>query len=201
MDDSEQVKLYIFTVQALLRPESTVGRKTHKFQEGLGEAFYAHLQGLDDLLVFADEHHTWRSYRHRGVFKTSAGATTNEPRPLRRLKKGVGYQGYKKSLYTQDWFDSSPEREVANAVDDELTIDLWVRLQTGDLPILWSGAREYNPDFIAVDRDGIHWVVEVKMDKEMETADVQGKRDAAKRRANHVSADAQAGTIWRYVLI
>src|SRR5207253_1294391 len=59
MDDDSQVKLFIFTVQALLRPESTVGRKTHKFQEGLGEAFYAHLQGLDDLVVFADEHHTY----------------------------------------------------------------------------------------------------------------------------------------------
>ena len=44
MDDPEQVKLFIFTVQALLKPESKVGRRTHKFQEGLGEAFYAHLQ-------------------------------------------------------------------------------------------------------------------------------------------------------------
>ena len=59
MDDPDEVKLYVFTVQALLKPESKVGRKTHKFQEGLGEAFYAHLQGLDDLVVFADEHHTY----------------------------------------------------------------------------------------------------------------------------------------------
>ncbi len=59
MDDPGQVKLFIFTVQALLRPDSKVGRRTHKFQEGLGEAFYAHLQGLDDLVVFADEHHTY----------------------------------------------------------------------------------------------------------------------------------------------
>lgn len=35
MDDDSQVKLFIFTVQALLKPEtSEVGRKTHKFQEG-----------------------------------------------------------------------------------------------------------------------------------------------------------------------
>ncbi len=59
MDDPQQVKLFIFTVQALLKPESKLGRKTHKFQEGLGEALYAHLQGLDDLVVFADEHHTY----------------------------------------------------------------------------------------------------------------------------------------------
>src|SRR5262245_27590991 len=52
MDDQDQVKLFIFTVQALLKPESKVGRKTHKFQEGLGQAFYEHLQQLDDLVVF-----------------------------------------------------------------------------------------------------------------------------------------------------
>jgi type III restriction enzyme len=40
MDDPEQVKLFIFTVQALLKPTTEVGRKTHKFQEGLGKGFY-----------------------------------------------------------------------------------------------------------------------------------------------------------------
>lgn len=60
MDDPGRVQLFIFTVQALLKPQtSKVGRKTHKFQEGLGEAFYNHLQNLPDLVVFADEHHTY----------------------------------------------------------------------------------------------------------------------------------------------
>lgn len=117
------------------------------------------------------------------------------------FKKGVGYEGFKKSLYAQDWFDSSPERDVANILDDEETIDLWARLQIGDLPILWTGAREYNADFIAIDHDRTHWVIEVKMDKEMDTADVRGKRDAARRWANHVSADENVGTDWRYVLV
>jgi len=51
MEDPEQVKLLIFTVQALLKPLSKVGRKTHTFLEGLEEAFYAHLQGLDNLVA------------------------------------------------------------------------------------------------------------------------------------------------------
>ncbi len=117
------------------------------------------------------------------------------------FKKSVGYEGYTKSLYAQDWFDSSPERDVANILDTEDAITLWVRLQTGDLPILWSGAREYNPDFIAIDTDDTHWVIEVKMDKEMKTAEVQGKREAARRWANHVSADDKVGTTWRYLLL
>jgi type III restriction enzyme len=58
-EDDDQVKLFVFTVQSLLRPTSKSGRKTHAFQEGLGKAFYAHLQQLDDLIVFADEHHVY----------------------------------------------------------------------------------------------------------------------------------------------
>ncbi|MHB8575469.1 MAG: DEAD/DEAH box helicase, partial [Dehalococcoidia bacterium] len=104
------------------------------------------------------------------------------------FRKGVGYEGYKKSLYAQDWFDSSTERDAANILEDEDTITAWVRLQIGDLPILWTGAREYNPDLIAVDTDDRHWIIEVKMDKEMTTAEVQGKREAATRWSNYVSA-------------
>ncbi len=116
------------------------------------------------------------------------------------FKKGVGYEGYEKSLYSQDWFDSAPERDVANILEDEDAIDLWVRLQIGDLPILWTGAREYNPDFLAVDTHRTHWVIEVKSDKDMSSADVQGKRDAAQRWSNHVSADKKVGAAWRYIL-
>jgi type III restriction enzyme len=58
MDDPSQVKVYLFTVQSLIRPESKQARKTHKYQEGLGAEFYAHLQQTRPLVVFADEHHT-----------------------------------------------------------------------------------------------------------------------------------------------
>src|SRR5207245_11701721 len=117
------------------------------------------------------------------------------------FKKGVGYKGDTKSLCTQDWFDSSTERDVANVLDDERTITLWVRLQVGDLMIRWTGTREYNPDFIAVDTEGTHWVIEVKMDKEMASLDVQGKRDAARRWANYVSDDEKVDVRWRYILL
>jgi type III restriction enzyme len=117
------------------------------------------------------------------------------------FKKGVGYEGYRKSLYVQDWFDSSPERTVANVLEDEEEIVLWVRLQTGDLGILWTELREYNPDLIAIDREDTHWLIEVKMDKEMSSADVKGKRDAARRWANYVNADEQVAVTWRYLLL
>jgi len=118
------------------------------------------------------------------------------------FSKSVAYEGWKRSTYPLVWFDSSTERTVANVVDDDDAVTCWVRLHIGDLPILWSsGGQNYNPDLLVIEKDGTHWVVEVKMDKEMDSADVIGKRDAAKRWANHVSADSAVAQPWRYLLV
>lgn len=114
--------------------------------------------------------------------------------------KSLAYEGWDKSLFPVEWFDSEPERRVANMVDNAGDADLWVRLHIGELPILWTEGREYNPDFVVIDKDGTRWVVEVKMDKEMTSEEVQNKRDAAKRWANYVSASDQVKEHWRYLL-
>lgn len=118
------------------------------------------------------------------------------------FSKSQAYEGWRRSLFPVEWFDSAPERTVANMVDGDDGIVCWVRLHVGELPILWnSGGQQYNPDFIVIDTDRVHWIVEVKMDKEMMSADVQGKREAAARWAHHVSANEQVGTTWRYLLV
>ncbi|MDQ1695954.1 MAG: hypothetical protein QOJ03_1307, partial [Frankiaceae bacterium] len=35
-----------------------------------------------------------------------------------------------------------------------------------------SESRQYNPDLVVVETDGTHWVVEVKMDKELTSEEV-----------------------------
>lgn len=118
------------------------------------------------------------------------------------FSKTLGYEGWARSMYTQAWFDSEPERAVANMLDAAADIACWVRLAIGDLPILWSGAGNwYHPDFIACEQDSTHWIVEVKSDKELEAPDVRAKSEAAKRWANHVSADPTVGVPWRYLLV
>ncbi|MBY8866503.1 DEAD/DEAH box helicase [Streptomyces sennicomposti] len=59
MNDSTKLKLFIFKVQTLLKPSEEMRRKIHDENESMGEALYAHLQGLDDLVVLADEHHVY----------------------------------------------------------------------------------------------------------------------------------------------
>lgn len=115
--------------------------------------------------------------------------------------RSCAYEGWKRSMFSVVWFDSSTERTVANMVDDDESVAWWARLHINDLPILWSSAgQQYNPDLLVIETEGTHWVVEVKMDKEMSTAAVQGKREAAKRWANYVSSDESVGTAWKYLL-
>jgi type III restriction enzyme len=117
------------------------------------------------------------------------------------FSRTAAYGEWKRSLFPIEWFDSRPERTVANLVDADEHVTCWVRLHTGELPILWNSAgREYNPDFIVIENDGTHWIVEVKMNKDMTSADVLGKREAAKRWANYVTADERVGVTWRYLL-
>lgn len=118
------------------------------------------------------------------------------------FSRSLAYDGWTKSLFGVEWFDSGPERTLANMVDSDDNVVCWVRLHIGELPILWTSAgRQYNPDFIVIEKNDVYWVVEVKMDKEMASADVQAKREAARRWANHVNADASVEVEWRYLLV
>lgn len=201
-------------VPARANQQRPAGEIVDAFLKGLGSDARAILSGYNDRAAagliqrVTEEHRKFASKPSYGeVVEITNFAPTRLGRPetssdrFSTFKKGVGYEGYTHSLYAQDWFDSSTERDVANILEDDDAINVWVRLQIKDLPILWTGAKEYNPDFIAVDMDGTHWVIESKMNKEMESADVQGKRDAARRWANYVSADDAVGITWRYLLV
>jgi type III restriction enzyme len=119
-----------------------------------------------------------------------------------KFARSEAYQGWKRSMFDLVWFDSSTERAAANMVDESDDVAWWVRLHINDIPILWSsGGNQYNPDLLVIEQDGTHWIVEVKMDKDMGTDAVQGKRDAAKRWANHVTADASVDKPWKYLLV
>jgi len=116
-----------------------------------------------------------------------------------KYERGTGYR-YSKSLFSQDWFDSSTERDAANILEAASEVEYWLRLQRNDLPILWTQGREYNPDFIVVETSSDHYVLEIKMDKETASGDVKAKREAARRWANHVNKTSKIQARWSYLL-
>lgn len=59
VDDPDKMKLFVLTVQSLLRPTSTDARRAHRPHEALGVALASYLRECEDLVVIADEHHTY----------------------------------------------------------------------------------------------------------------------------------------------
>lgn len=61
LEDESQVKVFVLTVQSLLKPDTKDGRRAHRPHEQIGQGLYDYLQGCDDLVVIADEHHIYYS--------------------------------------------------------------------------------------------------------------------------------------------
>ncbi|MDA8375446.1 MAG: DEAD/DEAH box helicase family protein, partial [Actinomycetota bacterium] len=59
LGDTSTVKLFVFTVQQLIRPNDKTSRRVRDFQEGLGQGLYDYLRSVGDLVVLADEHHSY----------------------------------------------------------------------------------------------------------------------------------------------
>ena len=59
LDDDSATKVFVFTVQSLLRPNTADARRAHRAHEVLGQALSDHLRDAADLVVIADEHHIY----------------------------------------------------------------------------------------------------------------------------------------------
>ena len=148
------------------------------------------------------------------------GVAFIEPKPTRTLTKptvsdltsrlpivtfrSLAFEGWQKSSYKAEWFDSHPERDMARLLDSTSNpIRWWLRLHAGDLVIRIDQANvgNYEPDFIALDNDGKFWVIEVKAQNLAEDPGVMAKRDGAIRWAQNVNDNAPEGTpTWGYML-
>lgn len=59
--DPDRFKVFVFTVQSLLRPNKEDRRRAFQPHETLGTAVRTYLESVDDLVVIADEHHVYYS--------------------------------------------------------------------------------------------------------------------------------------------
>lgn len=117
-----------------------------------------------------------------------------------KFQRGVGYEGWKRSYFPQEWFDSNPEFQLARTLDDANEIAFWVRLVRNDLPILYtSGANHYNPDFVIVLKGGTYVLAEVKAESTVGSDQVQKKKEAAGRWTRRASTEM--GGDWEYILV
>lgn len=119
-----------------------------------------------------------------------------------KFDRQTAYDGWSKSVYAVNWFDSKPERDLAVLVDDADQVTEWCRLVNEDLTIVWAvSGQRYNADFVVVTTDGARWIVEVKGNNTITSDAVQQKREAAKRWVNKVNASGITSDTWRYLLV
>jgi type III restriction enzyme len=132
-----------------------------------------------------------------------------EPRPMPpevfdrydRFERGRWYGGWMKSLLPAASFDAgTTEFRLAEIMDSSPEVAWWHRLRTVDgAYIELDGGGKYYPDFVAIDTNGVLWIIEGKSDDDAESQDVLAKKAAAEDHARYVSDDSRFGE-WRYML-
>ena len=113
------------------------------------------------------------------------------------------FGGFGRCLYPVQKFQSDTERRLSVILEREAT--KWFKPARGQFQIYYKqGAEqlEYQPDFVAETGDAIY-MMETKAKREMETAEVAAKKEAALQWCKHASEHAARhdGKQWRYLLI
>jgi type III restriction enzyme len=119
--------------------------------------------------------------------------------------KHYPYSGWEKAVYEANSFDAySTEFALATLFEAAQPVKAWVRIdETVPLRInylLGAIQKTYEPDFIVIDDQGAHWVIEGKADTEMTSQTVIAKREAAQAWVNTVNADSNVHQKWGYIL-
>lgn len=113
------------------------------------------------------------------------------------------YGEWSKGLFPVATFDSwSGEYLLALMLNYSSDIVWWKRLYRRDgASIAYSTRDNYYPDFVALDREGIHWIIEGKSDRGVDDETVQRKKDAAVSLVNElISHPDFDNTAWGYLI-
>jgi type III restriction enzyme len=117
--------------------------------------------------------------------------------------RGRVYGGWFKSLFAEESFDSfTGEYQLAHLLNTSPGIVWWHRLHPQDQAFVYYNAKDrYFPDFVALDTNGVHWIIEGKDERGRDDARVQAKRKAAEALVRRlVAEDAYAGQHWGYLI-
>ena len=113
------------------------------------------------------------------------------------------YGPWAKGLFNAAAFDSySAEYRIAAMLNRSGSIRWWKRLYSTDqASIAYTLEQDYNPDFVALDEDGYHWIIEGKAESGKDDQVVQTKRKAAEETIRLLSGHPSfEGQKWGYAI-
>ena len=130
--------------------------------------FLYHVQ--KDLIVFGSGVRNIR--KNNGVLHY-----TKEIRDKKNIRQYV-FEGYKKSYYSQNAFDSDDERRFSVILEEDDAVLRFIKPPLNQLGLFYKAGKQYNPDFI-VETDDAKYVIEIKAANRTEDIDVLDKAKSA----------------------
>lgn len=115
------------------------------------------------------------------------------------IKKYV-FNGYKKSYYNTNAFDSDTERLFSVVLEDDADVIRWIKPPLNQLGLFWQAGQQYNPDFL-VETSTTKYMVEVKAKNEVKNPEVIGKAKEGIRWCEYASMEDFDKKPWEYKLI
>ncbi|NEY92002.1 DEAD/DEAH box helicase family protein [Tabrizicola oligotrophica] len=124
------------------------------------------------------------------------------PERLQDIKRFI-FGGFAKCCYQMAKFDSDTERKMAVILEQDSTVQLWMKPGPNQFKIFDADGLPYQPDFV-VETDTDKLIIETKRASEMEDATVKRKADAASLWA-FIATEVHGKKIgdkpWSYLLV
>lgn len=110
------------------------------------------------------------------------------------------FDGYKKSYYPQNAFDSDTERLFSIILEEDEDVIRWIKPPLNQLGLFWQAGQQYNPDFL-VETKNEKFMVEVKAANEVSSDDVVAKAREGIKWCKYASQSDPDHKTWTYRLI
>jgi type III restriction enzyme len=123
-----------------------------------------------------------------------------KPVPEKKNIKHYLFDGFKKSYYSENAFDSDDERRFSVVLEEDDEVVRFIKPPLNQLGLFYRAAKQYNPDFLVETKDK-KYMIEVKASNQTETDEVQEKAKAALKWCECASKVDADGKTWEYRLI
>lgn len=120
--------------------------------------------------------------------------------PDKKNIKQYLFEGFKKSYYAENAFDSDDERRLSVVLEEDAEVIRFIKPPLNQLGLFYKAAKQYNPDFLVETADK-KYMIEVKAANQTDNEDVQEKAKAAIKWCECASQVDADGKTWEYRLV
>lgn len=117
----------------------------------------------------------------------------------KNIRKYV-FEGYKKSFYEENAFDSDDERRLAVILEEDDEVVRYIKPPLNQMGLFYRAGKQYNPDFLIETKDA-KFMIEVKAANQTSQEDVLEKARAGLKWCECASQVDADGKQWNYRMI